>query len=151
MIDYKITDEFGYNKDYSYLDSLIKRVLKHENVKNATLSLVFVDNETIREINKNYRGKDSITDVISFAFEDNGILEYNKIRFLGEIYVCIPRMIEQANSYGHSETRELAFLVCHGLLHLLGYDHMEKEDEKVMFTLQEKMLDEDEKNRKERS
>ncbi len=151
MIDYKITDEFGYNKDYSYLDSLIKRVLKHENVKNATLSIVFVDNETIREINKNYRGKDSITDVISFAFEDNGILEYNKIRFLGEIYVCIPRMIEQANSYGHSETRELAFLVCHGLLHLLGYDHMEKEDEKVMFTLQEKMLDEDEKNRKERS
>ena len=151
MIDYKITDEFGYNKDYSYLDSLIKRVLKHENVKNATLSIVFVDNETIREINKNYRGKDSITDVISFAFEDNGILEYNKIRFLGEIYVCIPRMIEQANSYGHSETRELAFLVCHGLLHLLGYDHMEKEDEKVMFTLQEKMLDEDEKTRKERS
>ena len=151
MIDYKITDEFGYNKDYSYLDSLIKRVLKHENVKNATLSIVFVDNETIREINKNYRGKDSITDVISFAFEDNGILEYNKIRFLGEIYVCIPRMIEQANSYGHSETRELAFLVCHGLLHLLGYDHMEKEDEKVMFTLQEKMLDEDEKTRKERN
>ena len=151
MIDYKITDEFGYNKDYSYLDSLIKRVLKHENVKNATLSIVFVDNETIREINKNYRNKDSITDVISFAFEDNGILEYNKIRFLGEIYVCIPRMIEQANSYGHSETRELAFLVCHGLLHLLGYDHMEKEDEKVMFTLQEKMLDEDEKTRKERS
>ena len=70
---------------------------------------------------------------------------------MGEIYVCIPRMIEQANSYGHSETRELAFLVCHGLLHLLGYDHMEKEDEKVMFTLQEKMLDEDEKTRKERS
>ncbi len=151
MIDYKITDEFGYNKDYSYLDSLIKRVLKHENVKNATLSIVFVDNEKIREINKNYRGKDSITDVISFAFEDNGILVYNKIRFLGEIYVCIPRMIEQANNYGHSEARELAFLVCHGLLHLLGYDHMEKEDEKVMFTLQEKMLDEDEKTRKERS
>ncbi len=151
MIDYKITDEYGYNKDYSYLDSLIKRVLKHEKIKNATLSIVFVGNEKIREINKNYRGKDRITDVISFAFEDNGILVYNKIRFLGEIYVCIPRMMEQADSYGHSETRELAFLVCHGLLHLLGYDHMEKEDEKVMFTLQEKMLDEDEKTRKERS
>ncbi len=151
MVDYKITNEIGYHSDYSYLDSLIKRVLKHEHIKNASLSIVFVDNDRIKEINRVYRHKDAVTDVISFAFEETGELLYNKMRFLGEIYVCIPRMIEQANNYGHSETRELAFLVCHGLLHLLGYDHMEKNDEEVMFALQEKMLDEDERTRKERS
>ena len=65
-----------------------------------------------------------------------------EIRFLGEIYICIPRMIEQAKEFGHSEKRELSFLCVHGLLHLLGYDHMEKEDEKVMFALQELILNE---------
>ncbi len=148
MIDYKITNEYGYDKDYSYLDGVIKRTLKHEKVKNATFSIVFVGNEKIQEINREYRGLDKITDVISFAFEDNARKVYNKIRFLGEIFICIPRMIEQANEYGHGETRELAFLTCHGLLHLLGYDHTNKEEEKEMFALQEVILDEDEKTRR---
>ena len=150
MIDYKITNEYGYKNDYSYLDSLIKRIFKHEHIKNATLSIVLVGNEKIQELNKNYRGIDRITDVISFAFEETDGLVYNNMRALGEIYICIPRMIEQAQDYGHSEVRELAFLTCHGILHLLGYDHMTEEEEKVMFALQEKMLDEDEKTRKER-
>ncbi len=148
MIDYSITDEFGYNKDYSYLDKVIKRALKLEKVKNATFSIVFVDNEKIHELNKNYRGIDRVTDVISFAFEDNADVRYNSMRILGEIYICIPRMLEQAEEYGHSETRELAFLVVHGLLHLLGYDHKTKEDEEVMFALQEEVLEVDEKTRR---
>ncbi len=151
MIDYKITNEYGYNNDYSYLDSLIKRIFKHEHIKNASLSIVLVGNEKIQELNKNYRGIDRITDVISFAFEETGEVVYNNMRYLGEIYICIPRMLEQAADYGHSEVRELAFLTCHGILHLLGYDHMNEEEEKVMFALQEKMLDEDEKTRKERN
>ncbi len=65
---------------------------------------------------------------------------YNKIRLLGEIYICIPRMKQQAIEYQHSEKRELSFLAVHGLLHLLGYDHMNKEEEKVMFELQELIL-----------
>ncbi len=150
MNDYSITNEYGYNEDYSYLDSVIERTLKHEKVKNANFSIVFVGNEKIQWLNKNYRNKDSITDVISFAFEDNAKVVYNDIRFLGEIYVCIPRMKEQADSYGHSEIRELSFLVVHGLLHLLGFDHMTKEDEKVMFELQEKILDEDERTKRSR-
>ena len=150
MNDYCITNEFGYNKDYSYLDSVIKRTLKWEKVKNANFSIVFVDNEKIQELNKNYRHIDKVTDVISFAFEDNQKVVYNNIRFLGEIFICIPRMIEQAELYGHSEERELAFLVVHGLLHLLGYDHMEKEDEEVMFAMQEKILYDEEKTKRKK-
>lgn len=152
MFDYSITNEYGYDKDYSYLDDTIKRTLEHEKVKNANFSIVFVDNEKIQYLNKNYRGKDSVTDVISFAFEDTIAdkenIMYNNMRFLGEIYICIPRMIEQATLYGHSETRELAFLTVHGLLHLLGYDHQTKEDEEKMFGLQEVILNEDERTKR---
>ncbi len=148
MIDYSITNSYGYEKDYSYLDDVIKRTLKKEKVKNANFSIVFVGNEEIQEINKTYRGKDSITDVISFAFEDNEKVLYNNMRLLGEIYICIPRMEEQAINYGHSEVRELSFLTVHGLLHLLGYDHMTKEDEMVMFQKQEEVLSEDERTKK---
>ncbi|MBE6156524.1 MAG: rRNA maturation RNase YbeY [Firmicutes bacterium] len=148
MNDYSITNEYGYEKDYSYLDSVIERTLKHEKVKNATFSVVFVDNDKIQYLNKNYRNIDKITDVISFAFEDNAKVVYNNVRFLGEIYICIPRMIEQAKDYGHSETRELAFLTVHGLLHLLGYDHMEEDEEKEMFALQEVILNEDERTKR---
>ena len=64
-----------------------------------------------------------------------------KRQVLGDIYISIDKVKEQAKEYGHSEKRELAFLAVHGLLHLLGYDHMEKEDEKVMFSRQELILD----------
>ncbi len=148
MIDYSITNEYGYKSDYSYLDSVIKRVMTHENITKASFSIVFVGNEKIQELNKNYRGIDRVTDVISFAFEDNMDFKFDDLRILGEIYICIPRMIEQAKEYGHSETRELAFLTVHGLLHLLGYDHMTKEDEEVMFKVQEEVLNEDERTRR---
>ena len=92
-------------------------------------------------MNKEYRGVDRVTDVISFAFEDNENFVYNDIRMLGDIFICIPVMKRQAYEYGHSEKRELSFLVVHGLLHLLGYDHMTEEDEKKMFALQELILD----------
>jgi len=141
MNKFTVDNEYGY-KNYSYLKKVLNATLKHEKINNAVFSVIFVDNETIQTINKDYRGMDKVTDVISFAFEDNGKLVYNNIRLLGEIYICIPRMIEQAKEYGHSEKRELSFLAVHGLLHLLGYDHMKKEDEKVMFALQELILDE---------
>ena len=117
MNDYSITNEYGYKEDYSFLDSVIERTLKHEKVKNATFSIVFVDEEKIQYLNKNYRGIDKMTDVISFAFEDNERIVYNNVRFLGEIYICIPRMIQQAKEYEHSEVRELAFLTVQKILH----------------------------------
>lgn len=137
----EIINEFGYTKDYSYLDKVISIALEEENVQNAIFSIIFVSESRIQEINKEYRGIDKVTDVISFAFEDNPDIIYDDFRFLGEIYICIPRMQEQAELYGHSEVRELSFLTVHGILHLLGYDHMVKEEEKVMFSKQELILD----------
>ena len=141
MSKFTIDNVYGY-KNYGYLKKVLNGALKSENVSNAVFSVIFVDEETIKDINKNYRGIDKITDVISFAFEDSGKLVYNNVRLLGEIYICIPKMIDQAKEYGHSEKRELSFLAVHGLLHLLGYDHMKKEDEEIMFGLQELILNE---------
>ena len=140
MINYEINNLVNY-ENYDYLDSVIKATLKLEKVENAIFSIILVDEKEIQKINKEYRGIDKITDVISFAFEDNANVVYNDIRILGDIYVCIPRMIDQAKEYGHSEKRELSFLIVHGLLHLLGYDHQTKEDEEIMFKKQELVLD----------
>lgn len=141
MINYDITDNYGY-KNYDYLYEVIKAVLTQEKVDNAVFSIIFVSDEEIQRINKEYRKIDRITDVISFAFEDNNKMVYNDLRVLGDIYICIPQMKRQAIEYNHSEKRELSFLTVHGLLHLLGYDHMTAEDEKIMFSLQELILNE---------
>lgn len=111
------------------------------------LSITFVHNEQIQQINKEYREKDQPTDVISFALEELGEGEMELVgeglpRMLGDIVISIDKAEEQANDYGHSYMRELGFLSVHGFLHLLGYDHMTEEDEKVMFTLQKDILDE---------
>lgn len=137
--EYSIVDN-GMYSEYDYLYDVLDYALEHENVKNAIFSIIFVDDEEIHNINKTYRKVDRITDVISFAFEDNADIMYNDIRMLGDIYICIPQMKRQALEYGHSEKRELSFLAVHGLLHLLGYDHMIEEDEKKMFALQELIL-----------
>lgn len=140
---YSIEDNELY-KEYDYLYNVLDYTLKKEKVDNAIFSIIFVEDEEIHEMNRDYRGVDRITDVISFAFEDTGEILYNEIRMLGDIYICIPQMKRQAESYGHSEKRELSFLAVHGLLHLLGYDHMTEDDEKEMFSLQELILSEQE-------
>ena len=140
---YEINDNYHVTFKYNYLKKVITRTLKHENARHAYFSIIFVDEETIQKLNREHRGIDKVTDVISFAFEDSDNIVYNNIRVLGDIYICIPRMLEQAEEYGHSVKRELSFLTVHGLLHLLGYDHMTKEDEHKMFELQELILDEE--------
>lgn len=140
MNDYKIVDEYGCSFDYSYLDKVILKTLEVENVKASNFAIIFIDDDRMHEMNKRYRGIDRTTDVLSFAFEDTEKIVYN-IRQLGEIYVSIPKMQTQAKEYGHSEQRELAFLVVHGLLHLLGYDHtLGEKEEKEMFDKQEVIL-----------
>lgn len=137
--NYSIVDEFGYNEDYSYLDDLINLALNHLKV-DGVFTITFIDDELMHEINLKYRGIDRTTDVISFAFNDQEDNFVSEINVLGDIFVSIPKMKAQALEYGHSEKRELSFLVIHGLLHLLGYDHMNPKDEKVMFGLQEEVL-----------
>ncbi len=128
--------------DFSEVDSVIKFACKHLNIENPLLNIVIVDNEKIREINKEYRNKDAVTDVISFAFEEVKDINYEDVRFLGEIYISYERCKEQAKDYGHSVRREFCYLAVHGLLHLLGYDHMTEEDKKVMRALEEEILNE---------
>lgn len=140
MEDYIINTTEHEDIDISELDKVIRFACKHLKVNNPMLNIVIVDKEKIQEINREYRDKDAVTDVISFAFEEVDDLEYDNIRFLGEIYICYDRCVEQAEEYGHSIKREFCYLAVHGLLHLLGYDHMTKEDETEMFGLQEEIL-----------
>ncbi len=148
MNDFEIIDNYGCNFDYKYLEKIINRTLEMENVKDSTFSIVFIDDEYMHELNLKYRGIDRTTDVLSFAFEDNNKICYN-IRQLGEIFVSIPKMRLQAKEYGHSEKRELAFLIVHGILHLLGYDHtLGLKEEKEMFEKQELVLNEFEETKR---
>ncbi|MER2064503.1 MAG: rRNA maturation RNase YbeY [Alkalibacterium sp.] len=115
--------------------------------ENAEISVTVVDNQKIREINREYREKDAVTDVISFALEDDEdifmALDFEEVdipRDLGDIFLSYDKAVEQAEDYGHSVDRELGFLLVHGFLHLNGYDHMTEADEKEMFSLQEEIL-----------
>lgn len=128
-------------KEMDKLYELLEYALKREKLENVEFNIIFVDSNTIHEINKTYRNVDRVTDVISFALEDNETIKLDH-RVLGDIYICIERAEEQAKEYGHSFLRELSFLTIHGLLHLLGYDHMEPEEEKIMFQKQEDILNE---------
>ncbi|USK58842.1 rRNA maturation RNase YbeY [Peribacillus asahii] len=130
------------------VESVLQFAAEKEDIEEGTeLSVTFVDNARIQEINKEYRDKDAATDVISFALEEMGEEEIEIIgadmpRVLGDIIISIERTKEQAEEYGHSFDRELGFLALHGFLHLLGYDHMTESDERVMFTKQKDILDE---------
>jgi probable rRNA maturation factor len=129
---------------------LVEKLVQHaatveEISGEAEVSITFVTNEAIHEINREYRDKDQPTDVISFALEEMGEGEVQIIgedlpRVLGDIIISIDRTREQAEQFGHSFERELGFLAVHGLLHLLGYDHMNEADEKIMFGKQDEIL-----------
>lgn len=148
MID--LVDETNQLSDEQMQDivTLLNFAADKENVEdNSEVSVTFVSNERIHEINREYRDKDAPTDVISFAMEELGEGEIELIgeelpRVLGDIIISIPKAEEQAKEYGHSFIRELGFLSVHGFLHLLGYDHMEKEEEEKMFSRQKEILDE---------
>jgi len=140
---YEIFNQTEENLDdeIKTLQKLLAFACKKENVENAEFNVIFVGKEMIQEVNRTYRGVDRVTDVISFALEDNKTIDLN-VRLLGDIYICLERAHEQSVEYGHSFLREICFLSIHGFLHLLGYDHMEKEEEEIMFRRQEEILDE---------
>ncbi|GAF65954.1 rRNA maturation RNase YbeY [Alkalihalobacillus trypoxylicola] len=127
--------------------SLLEDAAKAEGLTGELeLSLTFVTDEEIKEINHQYRDKNQVTDVISFALNEQGegeqaIMTEGLPNVLGDIIIAVPRLEEQAKEYGHSFERELGFLVVHGFLHLLGYDHETEEEEKRMFSKQESILE----------
>ena len=135
------------NEQMQEIQKLLQFALEYEGVDGEVeMSVSFVDDERIHEINREYRNKDRATDVISFAMEEMGEGEIEIIgadfpRTLGDIVISVPTTKSQAEEYGHSFKRELGFLAVHGCLHLLGYDHMTEEEEKIMFTKQKDILD----------
>ena len=144
-LDFNSFDE-SLNDYQTVYEELVEKTLNHLGLHfDPYISVTFVDNEFIHNINRDYRHIDRPTDVISFAFLDGDenkdkIFQSNAMVVLGEIYISFDKAREQALAYGHSLDRELKFLFVHGLLHLLGYDHMTKEDEIIMFALQEEIL-----------
>ena len=142
MNNIEIINETNKKIDINDLKSVIEYTLKYESVNNAIMNVIIIDNEKIHKINKEYRGIDRPTDVISFALEDDKTFINTDFRVLGDIYISVDKVYEQAELYEHIFRRELSFLTVHGVLHLLGYDHMEKSAEKVMFKKQDDILNE---------
>lgn len=129
-------------EEINKLNEYLKFVVKKLDIENAIFNIIFVSNEEIHKINREYRNTDRVTDVISFALEDNKDIVYDDFRLLGDIYIAIDVAYDQALEYNHSREREVCFLATHGILHLLGYDHMNIDEEKEMFSLQEELLKE---------
>lgn len=140
---FEIINELNENiEELKTVEELLNFVIKKENLENCIFNIIIVDNKYIHELNKQYRGIDRPTDVISFALEDYKFDVDLGFRMLGDIYISIDKAKEQAIEYGHSFLREISFLTVHGLLHLLGYDHIEKEEEEIMFKKQDEILNE---------
>ena len=136
------TTQYDIKKETKSIKKYIKKCLCEEKVKNTRFNIILVDNKKIKELNSKYRNIKKETDVISFALEDEKKENfYLKERILGDIYISIDKAKEQSKKYNHSLKRELSFLAVHGLLHLLGYDHMNKKEVKIMFKKQELILD----------
>ena len=131
-----------FEEYYPLIERYYKKTLKVLELEdNYATSLIICGPVSIRRINREYRNIDKATDVISFALlDDEETVEYEDDIELGDIFINRNRVISQAEEYGHSVKREFVFLFVHGLLHLFGYDHMNKEDEKIMFGLQKKIV-----------
>lgn len=136
------------------LEAILQKAGEAEGIDKGEVDLTFVDNERIHELNREYRGIDRATDVLSFAMNESGEDEPDIIygaedaeelgevpNVLGDIIISVTRAKEQALEYGHSLERELGFLFVHGFLHLLGYDHQDAESEAEMMSKQEYVLD----------
>ena len=143
-----ITNEQNAVKIPSGLRILIRRscnaVLDFEKFDGpAEISVTFVDNRRIQELNKQYRDKDAATDVLSFPMGENGVYDENHntgAKILGDIVISIPRALEQAKRYGHTFEREVGYLTAHSMLHLLGYDHENGGIERVRMREKEEMV-----------
>ena len=124
------------------IKKVLNKAIEVEDVGPVYFNVILVNNEYIHELNRDYRHIDRPTDVITFALEDNKDFPGYDVRILGDFYISLEKAHSQAVEYGHSFKREICFLAVHGFLHLLGYDHMNKHDEEIMFSKQELILNE---------
>jgi len=142
-----VEEKFRGLVDEDWVREIAQMVLKAESVTPPyEVSLVFTNSETVRRLNRDYRGVDEPTDVLAFYMlpeketEPTFILPPDGITRLGEVIVSYPQAVEQAKEQGHSVDKELALLIIHGILHLLGYDHEQPEEEKRMRGREQELL-----------
>ena len=143
-----VEEKFRGLVDESWARRIAQTVLKAEEVAPLyEVSLVFTDSETVRRLNRDYRGVDEPTDVLAFCMlsqneaDSSFALPPDGVTRLGEVIISYPQAVEQASEQGHSSERELALLIIHGILHLLGYDHEETEEESKMRERERKLLE----------
>lgn len=133
--DTKLTE---YNLDF---ENILSFILKEESINNnVEVSLSFVDNFTIQEINQKYRKINKPTDVLSFPLLNNFNIDFTTTVLIGDVIISIDKVFEQCKKYNHSFRREICFLFAHSIYHLLGYDHMTEEEEEEMFYKQDNTL-----------
>ncbi len=143
LVDADEVSDFKYKK---IICDVIDMALKIENISaEPQVSVLIVHDEKMRQLNKKFRGIDKTTDVLSFPIIDFNTCDKNILTqeniLLGDIVICIDKVFSQATEYMHSVEREIGFLTAHGILHLLGYDHISPEDEKIMFAKQDLILE----------
>ena len=134
-IDVEVAPRYRSAVDEEWLRGIAGRVLTAEGVSQAAVGVVVTGDAVVRDLNRRYRGEDAPTDVLSFVLNEGAaefVLPPGESRRLGEVVVSLPTARRQAKQAGHSLERELALLIVHGLLHLLGYDHATGDEERVM-------------------
>jgi probable rRNA maturation factor len=147
-IGIRVEDEFRASVDGGWVKKIVRQILKAEGVVPPyEVSLVFTDSSTVKQLNRDYRGVDEPTDVLAFYMLPHEgsascfALPPNGVTRLGEVIISYPQAIVQAEEHGHSPERELALLIIHGILHLLGYDHEEPEKESKMRVRERELLE----------
>ena len=139
---YNKTKGSNLKQYYTDLDKIFESCLTTLKIdKEVDVAVILIRSKAIQKLNKQYRNIDKSTDVISFAIQDSEELMLDDTLDIGDIYINVDSAVSQALDYGHSIRREFCFLFIHGLLHCFGYDHMNEKDEKIMFELQNKILD----------
>jgi probable rRNA maturation factor len=148
QIGIHVEDEFRASVDGSQIEKIIRQVLRDEGVPSPyEVSLVVTDSEMVQRLNRDYRGVDEPTDVLAFYMlphkesDSSFVLPPDGVTRLGEVIISYPQAMAQAKHQGHSTERELALLVIHGILHLLGYDHEEPEEEHKMRERERELLE----------
>lgn len=133
-------NEIVYEDIEKYIIDVLTK--EYESDREVYVSVLLTGNEEIQRVNRDFRGKDMPTDVISFAYHDNDEADNGLYDSLGDIIISLERVEEQRKDYGHSFKREFYYVLTHGLLHLMGYDHMEEEEKKIMRAKEEEILKE---------
>jgi len=125
--------------DEKTVDNMLRAIEADLDIGDVTVSVAFVEGDRIRQLNKEYRDKDKVTDVLSFPYPEGQMTQNGEV--VGEVVVCYAQAKRQAEEVGHSVRDEVVFLLVHGILHVFGYDHVEEDDRDIMFPLQERILE----------